>query len=220
MNPVSGANPGAGASLPAVLVRPLPIATPGALPQAPFGLVMAKASAGAQPASRAVKVMTPPTIVRQLIPLHSERATHADATEGRDGKTVVSRRAAWSSESFERLPRRNMGSPADLAAWISSTTWPVATTPEVAVRAAGSLEVLLPALVRRVAWSNDGKRGTARLEIGSGDLTGATLLVHTDAGRVRVRLEVPPGVDTRSWRERIVQRLASCDMPIDDVEVS
>jgi hypothetical protein len=218
MNPVSGANPGGGVSPPAVPVQPPSIAASGALPQAPFGLVMVNAIAGAQPAPRAVKVMTPPPIAH--LPLHSERATDANTTDARDGKTVVSRRSAWSSQSFERLPRRNLGSPADLAAWLSSTTWPVATTSEIAVRAAGSLEVLLPALVRRVAWSNDGKRGTARLEIGSGDLTGATLLVHADAGRVRVRLEVPPGVDARSWRERIVQRLASRDIPIDDVEVS
>jgi hypothetical protein len=91
---------------------------------------------------------------------------------------------------------------------------------DVAVRAAGSLENLLPALVRRVAWSSDGKRGTARLEIGSGDLAGATLLVHADAGRVSVRLDAPPGVDLHAWRERIVQRLAARDIPVDEVEVS
>ncbi len=220
MNAVSGAKQVTGAGPAAALVQPLRIAASAASPQTPFGLVMAKASAGGLPAQRAPKLITVPTIVRQSRPPHSDRATDVAATEARDGKSVASRRPARSSESFDCLPRRNVGSPADLAAWLSSTTPLEATTPDVAVRAAGSLEDLLPALVRRVAWSSDGKRGTARLEIGSGDLAGATLLVHADAGRVRVRLEVPPGVDAPFWRERIVHRLATRDIPIDDVEVS
>jgi hypothetical protein len=216
MNPVSIAKPSGGAGPPAPFVQPPPIAVGGALSQAPFGLVMANARAGAQDASKVIAALTS---VRPSIPLHSEHAARAGATEPRDGMTVVSRRSARGSESLERLPRRNVGSQADLAAWLAPSTWPVSTAPEVAVRGSGSLEALLPALVRRVAWSSDGKRGTARLEIGSGELAGATLLVHADAGRVRVRLEVPPGVDARSWRERIVQRLAARDVPVDDVEV-
>lgn len=81
-----------------------------------------------------------------------------------------------------------------------------------------SLEDLLPALVRRVAWSGDGKRGTVRLELGSGALAGATLLIHADEGRVRVQLSGPPGVDLGGWRERIAGRLAARGLPVDDVE--
>jgi hypothetical protein len=86
--------------------------------------------------------------------------------------------------------------------------------------AAGSLEELLPALVRRVAWSGDGRSGTVRLELGSGPLAGATLLVHADAGRVRVRLDLPAGVDAAGWEQRIRQRLEARLIATDCVEVA
>lgn len=88
------------------------------------------------------------------------------------------------------------------------------------VRAAVSLEDLLPALVRRIAWSGDAERGTVRLEIGAGELAGATLLVHADAGRVRVHLRVPPGVDAAAWQARIRQRLESRRIVAEAVEVT
>jgi hypothetical protein len=86
--------------------------------------------------------------------------------------------------------------------------------------AASSLETLLPALVRRVAWSGDGRHGTVRLELRSGELDGATLLVHADSGRVRVRLDVPPGVDAARWEHRIRQRLQEHRIAADAVEVA
>jgi hypothetical protein len=92
--------------------------------------------------------------------------------------------------------------------------------PEAAPRALASLEHLVPALVRRVAWSGDARRGTARLEIGAGELAGATLLVHADDGRVQVHLSVPPGVDTASWQRRIAERLASRNIAAQSVEVA
>jgi hypothetical protein len=93
-------------------------------------------------------------------------------------------------------------------------------TETTATRVATSLEDLMPALVRRVAWSGDGRRGTVRMELGSGELSGATLLVHADEGRVRVVLEVPPGVDAQGWKDRIAGRLASCGIAADSIEVS
>jgi hypothetical protein len=96
-----------------------------------------------------------------------------------------------------------------------------ATPSEVpAARAAASLEDLLPALVRRVAWSGDGKRGTMRLELGAGELAGSTLLVHADAGRVRVELAVPAGTSAAGWQDRIRERLAQRGIPTDSVEVT
>jgi hypothetical protein len=87
-------------------------------------------------------------------------------------------------------------------------------------RASASLEHLLPALVRRVAWSGDGRRGTARLEIGAGDLAGAVLQIDADEGRVRVRLDVPAGVDARAWQERIERSLRDRNVPTDALEVT
>ncbi len=85
---------------------------------------------------------------------------------------------------------------------------------------ASSLEHLLPALVRRVAWCGDGRRGTIRLELGAGELAGATLLVHADGGRVRVHLDLPAGVDAARWEERIRERLEKRRIPADAVEVA
>ena len=83
-----------------------------------------------------------------------------------------------------------------------------------------SLEELFPVLVRRIAWSSDGERAAVRLELGAGELAGGTLLVQTDAGRVRVHLELPPGVDGGAWRRRICDRLAARGLPVDAVEVA
>ena len=85
--------------------------------------------------------------------------------------------------------------------------------------AAASLEELLPALVRRIAWAGDRHRGSVRLELGAGELAGATLLVHADGGRVQVQMSTPAGVDTAAWRSRITRRLAARGIPTDSVEV-
>ena len=83
-----------------------------------------------------------------------------------------------------------------------------------------SLEDLLPALVRRVAWSGDGRQGhSAPRAPGAGELAGGTLLVQVDEGRVRVRLTAPPGVDVGAWRGRITDRLEARGLAVDSVEV-
>ena len=93
-----------------------------------------------------------------------------------------------------------------------------ASPPPAGGPARASLEDLLPALVRRVAWSGDGRRGTVRLELGSGALAGAELVVHADDGHVRVHLRAPAGVDLGPLRERIAARLAARGVALDEVE--
>jgi hypothetical protein len=82
-----------------------------------------------------------------------------------------------------------------------------------------SLEDLLPALVRRIAWSGDARRGTIRLELGAGALSGGTLVVHADEGRVRVQLNAPEGVDAAEWRARIEERLVRRGLSVEAVDV-
>jgi hypothetical protein len=82
-----------------------------------------------------------------------------------------------------------------------------------------SLEELLPALVRRIAWSGDGRRGTVRLEFGEGALAGGTLFVHAEDGRVRVELQAPPGTDTAVWKRRIASRLTKRGLTLDELVV-
>jgi hypothetical protein len=50
-------------------------------------------------------------------------------------------------------------------------------------------------------------------------LSGATLLVQTDDGRVRVHLNAPAGADVEQWRARIAERLAARGLAVDSVEV-
>jgi hypothetical protein len=83
-----------------------------------------------------------------------------------------------------------------------------------------SLDDLLPAFVRRIAWSGDGRKGTVRMELGAGALSGATLILHAEDGRVRVQLDAPSGVNTSEWKERIEQRLASRGIETESVEVT
>lgn len=84
---------------------------------------------------------------------------------------------------------------------------PLGATP--ASFASLSLDELVPALVRKIGWSCDAQRCAVRIELGAGALSGATLLVAAERGRVRVTLRARSGVELESWRERIVARLAA-----------
>jgi hypothetical protein len=98
---------------------------------------------------------------------------------------------------------------------------PVATAEAlpVALRAA-SLETLLPALVRRIAWSAEGKdRGAVRMEIGAGELQGAVLLVQADAGEVKIHVSVPGGADREAWREKLLRRLDARGVRVTSLEI-
>jgi hypothetical protein len=98
---------------------------------------------------------------------------------------------------------------------------PVETPPPpVAARAAASLETLLPALVKKIAWSGDSKKGTVRMELGAGELSGGTILIHADRGEVSVQVNAPAGIDADAWREKIHQRLVSRGLNVSSVEVA
>jgi len=94
---------------------------------------------------------------------------------------------------------------------------------QVAARAQGIVErqyrllneEILPALVRKIAWSGDARRGAVRIELGAGALTGATLLVAAEGGRVQVTLSARADVELEPWRERIIARLAARGLEAD-----
>ena len=81
------------------------------------------------------------------------------------------------------------------------------------------VEQLMARLVRRVAWSGNGRTGAARLELGAGELEGATLIIQADEGVVRVALDLPPGVDRAAWKKRISGRLAMRGIQVETVDV-
>jgi hypothetical protein len=73
-------------------------------------------------------------------------------------------------------------------------------------------------LVRRVAWDGDACGGAMRLELGAGALSGATLLLRCDGGRVHVTLTDPAGADLDAWRARIGARLMSAGLDVEAVD--
>jgi hypothetical protein len=101
----------------------------------------------------------------------------------------------------------------------SGASHPAPSDAPLETSARASLETLLPALVRRIAWSGDGRKGSLRLEFGAGALAGGTLVVHSDDGRVRVELQAPTGADAATWKERIVSRLEARRLHVEDVDV-
>lgn len=72
-----------------------------------------------------------------------------------------------------------------------------------------SIEQLAPTLLRKMAWSGDGRRGAARLELGAGSLSGAVVTLEAEHGVVALSVE---GLDPReesSLRRRLAEGLAA-----------
>jgi hypothetical protein len=106
--------------------------------------------------------------------------------------------------------------PAELPAAALPPEPPVSVTPQE--RATTALRELWPALVRSVAWEGDGTRACMRLELGAGALSGATLLLRCEGGRLHVALSHPLGADLDPWRARIGARLMAAGLVVDGVE--
>jgi hypothetical protein len=92
-------------------------------------------------------------------------------------------------------------------------------TSKLASQTRVSLEDLVPQLVKKIAWSGDAQRGTVRMELGAGELAGATLTVSADAGRVSVHVQTPPGTDVAAWRDRLTARLEGRGLSVESVSV-
>ncbi len=82
---------------------------------------------------------------------------------------------------------------------------------------ARSLEELLPALVRRIAWAGDKHSGSVRLELGAGAYAGTTVVVHADGGRVRVEISGQEGPDLDRLRTRLDRRLRGHGLDVESV---
>lgn len=82
---------------------------------------------------------------------------------------------------------------------------------------ARSLEELLPALVKRIAWAGDRNKGTVRLELGAGAYAGTTVTVHAEGGRVRVELGGNEGPELDRLRARLDTRLRGHGLDVESV---
>lgn len=82
------------------------------------------------------------------------------------------------------------------------------------------MEQTVTRLVRRVAWGGDGARGTARIELGAGELAGATITVRSDARELSVDVDLPPGVPAGPWRDRLLARLEQRGFAVRELNVT
>ncbi len=90
---------------------------------------------------------------------------------------------------------------------------------QATVNIAPDMPVLLRRLVRRIAWGGNGRKGGARIEIGCGVLSGATVMVDVDGGDVNVAIELPPGMDDHAWRSALESRFAARGLSVASLEV-
>ena len=106
------------------------------------------------------------------------------------------------------------------AASLAPPIVPLAATNATAAEAplrARSLEELLPALVRRIAWAGDRHCGSVRLELGAGAYAGTTVVVHADGGRVRVEISGSEGPELDRLRTRLDTRLRGHGLDVESI---
>jgi hypothetical protein len=72
-----------------------------------------------------------------------------------------------------------------------------------------TLDSLVDRFLRRVAFSGGRQRGVAHLEIGSGELAGASLTINAEGEHLELTLDTPPGVDPEPYRALLTTRLAA-----------
>jgi hypothetical protein len=145
-------------------------------------------------------------------PLAADRACRRDEDErGERSSNPEKHDAAGCRDFFDPLVR-------SLAAQDVRGVNPPADGSSLA-QLAPELEFLMTQLVRRAAWGGDRRRGTARIELGSGELAGATLLVESEQNEVRIELELPAGVLAEPWRERIAARLSARGLAVRELSV-
>jgi hypothetical protein len=74
-------------------------------------------------------------------------------------------------------------------------------------------------LVRRVAWGGDGRRATARIEIGEGEWAGAAIVVHALEREIAIEIDLPEGARLDAWRERIAGRFRERGLELSELTV-
>lgn len=68
-------------------------------------------------------------------------------------------------------------------------------------------DLALERIVKRLSWGGNGKRGSARIELGAGSLAGATLLVHAEGREVTIEVEGADPSAVEALARRISHRL-------------
>jgi hypothetical protein len=74
-------------------------------------------------------------------------------------------------------------------------------------------------MLKRIAWGGDRTHGVARLEFGEGELSGASLQIESSHGTLSLVLDLPPGVESQKWVQRLREGLAARGLSVDGFEV-
>ena len=208
---------------------PRPSTTQAAVPFATLLARLGGPSAPAEPfRSRAVPVASArwgrsesARAAHDRVDAAGEQAREDAERDGEDGGRQDSRRRGLKDDDALSSWSRHCAdlAPPQLVATFAATRAGETGDAPIA-RARTSLEELLPGMVKRVAWSGDGKRGAVRMELGSGELAGGVLFVEAEGRAVRVRLDAPAGVSTASWQATIRARLEARGLNVESVDVS
>ena len=73
--------------------------------------------------------------------------------------------------------------------------------------------------VRRFAWGGDRRRSVAYIEFGAGELAGGAFTIEAHAGVVSVIVDLPPGVASGAWAERLAERLSKRGLQVASVQI-
>lgn len=85
------------------------------------------------------------------------------------------------------------------------------------VAAPAALDPLVAELLRSIAWGGDRRRGTARLELGSGRYRGLSVKVEAVGDSLQIDLEAPAGVDAAALGARLVERFEARGLRVDSL---
>ncbi len=177
------------------------------------------AFAGLLAAAMATKPQAPPVPRAPERPIPSQPASPEGKLERRSGRhpdDEPERDAKHARAPVDPLDPA-MRNPAIVAPPVAAPAAPAPVEAMEAPRARMSMEELLPALVRRIAWTGDKHKGTVRLELGAGAHAGTTLLVHADGARVRVEVHGVEGRDLDDFRRRLDARLRGHGLDVESV---
>jgi hypothetical protein len=92
------------------------------------------------------------------------------------------------------------------------------TTGRVTERGFSVEAALVEAVVRRISWGGDRRRGVARIEL-AGALSGTTIWVRGDGANLELEICLGPGLEASELSERLLGRLRARGLEVTGLEV-